>query len=164
MSERLWARRPWMVCLVCLSVSGATLHKLRVINSYLLRKELWCLCSFSSLGAGKTGNLQSLPGEKSRPLRHCLCPIAEDGFTPRSPPRLFSRSVTVIISIWRCGRKRSSHPSPGFNPAVIVVRTHKIDLSGLHIGGPLALLTARQVHKHTEDSGHHQTTDTRNTL
>lgn len=41
-------------------------------------------------------------------------------------------SPMINVSIRRRGRKHAGHPSQWFNPPVITVRTHKIDLSGVH--------------------------------
>lgn len=155
----LWTRRPWMVCAVCLSVSGATLRNLRVINSYLLLKELLlgCYRVYLPWKSVKQEFCSRFYQEKNR-CRPWLCPVTEDGFTPHSPRCLFSRSVMMNISIRRCGRKHVSHPSPRFNPAVITVRTHKSDLSGVHNVGHLALWhqTSPQTHGGFGPSSEHR--------
>lgn len=120
MSERLRARSALDGMRRVLSESGATLRNPSVIYSHLLPKE-------PPRSSSKAGILHSVPfsGDGSGPLLQM--PVS--GSVPEPSPE---PSPVINVSIRRRGRKHVSHPSHWFNPPVITVRTHKIDLSGVH--------------------------------
>lgn len=118
MSERLRARSALDGMRRVLSASGATLRNLRVINSHLLPKE-------PSRSSSEAGILRSVLSAEAALDRSGRC----GGSVPEPSPE---PSPMINAPIRRRGRKHVGHPSQWFNPPVITVRTHKIDLSGVH--------------------------------
>lgn len=60
--------------------------------------------------------------------------VTEEGLVPTFTAWTLPHSIMLKVSIRRRGRKHADHPSPWFNPPVATVRTHKINLSGVHSG------------------------------